>query len=79
MRNRLALAILTAAAVGVAAPAFAEEVGVGVGPVGVTVGHPDHDRYYGDYHRDRGDTVIIKKHRDYDFDRPHRRVYIDRD
>lgn len=53
-------ALLVAAVIGaVASPAFAEEVGVRVGPVGagVTVGETrDHDR-----DRDRDHTTVIKE------------------
>jgi hypothetical protein len=50
--------LLVTAALGVlATPAMAEEVGVGVGPVGVTVGeHRDIDR-----DRDRDHTTIVKE------------------
>lgn len=50
--------LLIAASVGVlAGPAMAEEVGVGVGPVGVTVGeHRDIDR-----DRDRDHTTVVKE------------------
>jgi hypothetical protein len=53
--------LLVAAVIGViASPAFADEVGVRVGPVGagVTVGEThDHDR-----DRDRDGTTVIKQH-----------------
>ena len=87
MKLRLAV-IATAALIGTALPACADEIGVRVGPAGVTVGegHRDRDvvrerevvRERGD-HRDR-DTVIIRKgdhDRDIDYDR--RKVIIDRD
>jgi hypothetical protein len=72
-------AIATAAIIGTALPACAEEIGVGVGPVGVTVGEGHRDRdvvrereiVREPEHRDH-DTVIIKKgdrERDYDHDR----------
>lgn len=81
-------AIATAALIGTALPACAEEIGVGVGPVGVTVGsgHRDRDvvrerevvRERGD-HRDR-DTVIIKRgDHDRDIDHDRRKVIIDHD
>jgi hypothetical protein len=81
-------AIATAALIGTALPACAEEIGVGVGPVGVTVGsgHRDRDvvrerevvRERGD-HRDR-DTVIIKRgDHDRDIDHGRRKVIIDHD
>jgi hypothetical protein len=68
-------AVAVAAVMGIcsAIHAGAEEVGVGVGPHGVTVGevHGDRDR---DHYRDRDrrgrdETVIIKKDRDHDHDR----------
>ena len=70
-------AFAVAAVIGVcsAIPAGAEEVGVGVGPHGVTVGevHGDRDRDRDHYRdrdrRDRDETVIIKKDRDHDHDR----------
>lgn len=81
-------AIATAALIGTALPAVAEEVGIGVGPVGVTVGedHRDHDVVRErevvrdrDGHRD-GDTVIIKKgEHDRDIDHDRRKVIIDHD
>jgi hypothetical protein len=60
------LAVVVAAAVGIcsAIPAGAEEVGIGVGPNGVTVG-----TVHGDRDRDRTKTVIINKDRDHDGDR----------
>jgi hypothetical protein len=81
-------AIATAALIGTALPACAEEVGVGVGPVGVTVGQSHRDRDVvrerevvrdRDDHRDR-DTVIIKKgDHDRDVDHDRRKVIIDHD
>ena len=70
-------AVAVAAVMGIcsAIPAGAEELGVGVGPNGVTVGevHRDRDRdreHYRDRdRRDRGETVIIRKDRDHDHDR----------
>lgn len=82
-------AVAVAVAVGFfgAIPAGAEELGVGVGRSGVTVGevHGDRDRdrdrdHYRDRDRDRrghDETVIIKKDHDRDHDR--RPVVIDRD
>jgi hypothetical protein len=69
-------AIATAAIIGTALPAYAEEVGVGVGPVGVTVGEGHRDRdvvrereiVREPEHRDH-DTVISDRERDYDHDR----------
>jgi hypothetical protein len=79
-------AIAAAAMIGTALPAFAEEVGVGVGPVGVTVGeHRDRDvdvvREH-DVVRDRAprdhDTVIIKKgDHDRDMDHDRSKVIVD--
>ena len=80
-------AIATAAMIGTALPACAEEVGVGVGPagVGVTVGEGHRDREVvrerdvvrEPEHRDH-DTVIIKKgDHDRDVDHDHK-VIIDR-
>jgi len=64
-------------------PARSEEVGIGVGPRGVTVGevHGDRDRdHYRDRdHRDRHETVIIRKDRDHDRDRDRRPAGVDRD
>jgi hypothetical protein len=82
-------AVALAAVVGIcsAIPAGAEEVGIGVGRSGVTVGevHGDRDRdrdreHYRDRDRHRGETVIIRKDRDHDRDRDHdhRPIVIDR-
>jgi hypothetical protein len=61
MISRFVLGIAAAAIVcGSALPAGAEDAGIGVGPVGVTVGS-DH---YRDRDRDHGKTVIIKKDHD---------------
>ena len=69
-------------------PAAAEEIGVGVGPVGVTVGqsHRDRDvirerevvRERRD-HRDRDTVVIRRGDRDRDLDHSRRKVIIDHD
>jgi hypothetical protein len=92
MIKRLAVAAIAVVGIYSAVPASAEEfgVGVGVGPAGagVTVGtgRSDYDR---DRVRERtivrereprrDETVIIKKHRDRDYDRDDdRRVIIDR-
>jgi hypothetical protein len=92
MIKRLAVAAVAVIGIYGAVPASAEEVGigVGVGPVGagVTVGsgRSDYDR---DRVRERtiirereprrDETVIIKKHRDRDYDRDYdRKVIIDR-
>jgi len=87
MKLRLA-AIATVALIGTALPAFAEEIGIGVGPGGVTVGQTHRDRDVvrerevvrdRDDHRDR-DTVIIKKgDHDRDIDHDRRKVIIERD
>ena len=68
------LAILLVASAALCTPALAEEIGVGVGPVGVTVGSGP-DRVVRERevvrerdHRDGDKTVIIKK------DRPDREV-----
>jgi hypothetical protein len=61
MIGRYALIIATTAGVCFAAlPAAAEDVGVGIGPAGITVGH-DRDR---DRDRDYDKTTIIKKDSD---------------
>jgi hypothetical protein len=84
------IAIIAVAAAGIcsAVPASAQDIGVGVGPNGVTVGavRPDRypDRYRDDgYYRDRNrrdrDTVVIRRDRDRDYDRDRRPVVIDRD
>lgn len=87
MMNRLAVLLVAAAAIGVAAPAGAEEIGVGVGPVGVTVGSgPSHERVVREReiirerdHRDGDKKVIIKKDRDHDRDRGDRTTIIEHD
>ncbi len=62
MISRFVLGIAAAAIVcGSVLPAGAEDAGIGVGPVGVTVGH-DRDR---DRDRDHSKTVIIKKDSDH--------------
>jgi hypothetical protein len=61
-------AVVIAAVVGIcsAMPAGAEEVGVGVGPVGVTVGQ-DHGDRDGDRDRDRDrDVIRDRDHQDHD-------------
>ena len=78
MRKYLFAAAMVTA---MAAPAFADEVGVHVGPVGagVTVGeHRDHDRTTVIKERapERDRTVIIRKDREPDVDR---KVIIDHD
>ena len=89
MKLRLAV-IATAAILGTALPAFAEEIGIGVGPGGVSVGESHRDRDVvrerevvrdRDDHRDRDrDTVVIRKgDHDRDIDHDRRKVIIDRD
>jgi hypothetical protein len=85
---KLALAVIaTAALIGTALPACAEEVGVGVGPVGVTVGQSHRDRDVvrerevvrdRDDHRDRDTVIINKGDHDRDIDHDRRKVIIDR-
>jgi hypothetical protein len=85
---KLCFAVIAAALIGTALPAGAEEIGVGVGPVGVTVGSGHRDRDVvrerevirdRDDRRDR-DTVIIRKgDHDRDIDRDRRKVIIDHD
>ncbi len=89
MMKRLAIMAVAAAAIGSSIPASAQNIGVGVGPDGVTVGAVRGDRYRDpdrDYYRDRRDrdeTVVIKRSRDRDrdyYDRGERRsVVIERD
>ena len=90
MIGRVAIVIAAAAGICSAIPAGAEEVGVGVGPNGVTVGtiHGDRDRDRTktviinkdrDHDGDRDKTVIINKDRDHDRDHDRGRVVIDRD
>jgi hypothetical protein len=81
MIKHLAIIAVAAAGISSAVPASAQDIGVGVGPRGVTVGAaPDRyrerevvrERDYRD--RNRGETVIIRKDRrdrdrDYDGDR----------
>jgi hypothetical protein len=60
------IAVLLAVSAALCTPALAEEVGVGVGPVGVTVGSgPDHVVREKEVIREREphDKVIIKKER----------------
>lgn len=84
---KLALAVIAAAAlIGTALPASADEVGIGVGPAGVTIGEGHRDRDVvrerevvrdRDNHRDR-DTVIIRRgDHDRDIDHDRRRVIVD--
>jgi hypothetical protein len=67
MINRFAILVAVSTAAAFATPAFAEQIGVGVGPVGVTVGSgPDHVVREREVIRERDrrpDAVIIKKER----------------
>ena len=69
---RTALIVCAVASVCTVSPALADDVGVRVGPGGVTV-HADRDR-----DRDRDKTVIINRDRDRDADRD-KTVIINRD
>ena len=85
MIKRFAVVSLAAEGICLAMPASAQQVGVGVGPNGVTVGSsPDRvrerevirERQY----RDRDETVVIKKNRgDRDYDRSRKTTIIERD
>lgn len=90
MKARLLVAAAAIVLIGTAVPVLAEEIGVGVGPVGVTVGEGHRDREVvrerevirdrdgrRDHDRDR-DTVIIKKG-DRDRDVEHRTIIRERD
>ena len=90
MKACLLVAAAATALIGTAAPALAEGIEVGVGPVGVTVGQGHRDREVvrerevirdrdgrRDHDRDR-DTVIIKKG-DRDRDVEHRTIIRERD
>jgi hypothetical protein len=89
MIKHFAIIAVAAAAISSSIPASAQEIGVGVGPGGVTVGAVGRDRYREpdrDYYRDRrdrGETVVIERRRDRDrdyYDRGDRRpVVIERD
>ena len=60
---KYALIIATVAAI--ATPAFAEDVGVRIGPAGVTVGESHRDRdHYRDRDRDRDGVTVIKQRRE---------------
>lgn len=64
--KRIAVLLFASAAI-CCSPALAEEVGVGVGPVGVTVGSgPDHVVKEKEVIKEREprDKVIVKEHRD---------------
>lgn len=89
MIKQLAIIAVAAAGISSAVPASAQDVGVAVGPGGVTVGAVGRDRYRDDddrgYYRDRRDrneTVVIKRSRgrdyDRDYDRGERRTVIER-
>ena len=77
MIKHLVMAAVAVAGVSVVQPVAAQDVGVGVGPagVGVTVGNGRGDRYRDREvirereYRDRDETVVIKRKRDYDPDR----------
>ena len=86
MIKHLAVIAVAAAAFGSAVPASAQDIGVGVGPRGVTVGAaPERyrEREYvreRDYrNRDRGETVIIRRDRRDRDDGGDRRTVIERD
>ena len=68
MINRFAVLVAASALAALATPALADSVGVGVGPVGVTVGSgPDHVVREREVIRERDrrpDAVIIKKERE---------------
>jgi hypothetical protein len=67
MLKRFTVLTVACAAIGFAAPAVAEEIGVGVGPVGVTVGSgPDRVVHEREVIREREprEKVIIKKERE---------------
>jgi len=58
-------ALIIATVATIATPAFAEDVGIRVGPAGVTVGegHRDHYREH-DRDRDRDGVTVIKQRRE---------------
>jgi hypothetical protein len=78
-------AIATAAIIGTALPAYAEEVGVGVGPVGVTIGEGHRDRdvvrerevIREPEHRDHDTVIINKGDRERDIDHDRSKVIVD--
>ena len=85
---KYAVALAAVVSICSAIPVRAEEVGIGVGPRGVTVGESRgyRDRDYRDRehfrdrdHRGRDETVIIGRDRDHDRYRDRRPVVIDRD
>jgi hypothetical protein len=58
-------ALIIATAATIATPAFAEEVGIRVGPAGVTVGESHRDHYRDrDRDRDRDGVTVIKQRRE---------------
>jgi hypothetical protein len=75
MIRRLVVAIAAVAGICIAMPAGAEEVGIGVGPGGVTIGSDHGDRARDRDHR----TIILNNDRDRDRDRDHRTVIINKD
>jgi hypothetical protein len=89
MIGRVAVLVVASAGICSAMPAGAEEVGVGVGPNGVTVGaiHGERDRDRTKTviinkdrdHGDRDKTVIINKDRDHDRDRNRGSVVVEHD
>jgi hypothetical protein len=89
MIGRVAVLVVAEAGICSAMPAGAEEVGVGVGPNGVTVGaiHGERDRDRTKTviinkdrdHGDRDKTVIINKDRDHDRDRNRGSVVVEHD
>ena len=74
MIRRLAVAIAVVAGIYTAMPVAAEEVGIGVGPGGVTIGSDHSDRV-----RDRDHRTIILNDHDSDRDRDHRTVILNKD
>ena len=85
MFSRLVVIVAAAAGIFSAMPAGAEEVGIGVGRGGLTIGSDHGDRYRAviinkDRDRDRDGPVIINRDRDHggDRDRDRRSIIIDR-
>jgi len=56
-------ALIIATVATIATPAFAEDVGIRVGPAGVTVGESHRD-HYRDHDRDRDGVTVIRQHRE---------------
>jgi hypothetical protein len=75
MIRRLAVAIAAVAGICSAIPAGAAEVGIDVGPGGVTIGSDRGDRSRDRDHR----TTILNNDRDRDRDRDHRTIIINKD